>query len=399
MGRVVSITFMCVGLAGCSGARSPALVGDVHSGKTGYPGFSWSTVPQWGFLSLRASEDLTEAQVRHLAEEFPLLTLCKHQPSNPEKAIEDELLRTGRRVKAVNPNIKLLYYWNTTLAIDGTKARQEYADHPDWGLQDDKNQRLKFGKFDMMDTSNPLMREWWANAAAQAVQDGTYDGVFADAVCKYGMGQMLSAHALSSEKKTALADGLSEMLCAAQEKMGPGKLLVYNGLRGDLSSWAHGGARYLDCASGALVEHFAGFSGRDSKGRVRKEHLANDIELIGQAARRGKLVLVKGWPGTHSWLSKDFKDLSDEDRRRILKENLTFPLAAYLVAAEEYCYFDYSLGYLSNCGVFEKLEDLHRPLGPPRAKAQRRGWVYTREFEHASVWLDIENEQARIEWR
>jgi hypothetical protein len=242
------------------------------------------------------------------------------------------------------------------------------------------------------------MRGWWVTAAARAIRDGTYDGVFADAVCKYGMKQALSAYPIPEARRVVLADGLFEMLCAAREMMGPGKLLVFNGLRGDLSSWRHGGARYLDCAAGAVVEHFAGFTGRDSNGRVIREQLAKDIELIGQAARRGKLVLVKGWPGTHSWLSKGFKDLSDEQRREMLRKNLTFPLAAYLVAAEEYCYFDYSLGYLSNCGIFETLEDLHRPLGPPRARPRRNGWIYTREFEHASVWLDIDNEQARIDW-
>lgn len=388
-----------VGLAGCSGARLGSPGETARAIDASYPKFSWATVPQWGFLSIRNTEELTDAQVRHVADSFPILTLCKHQPARRDETVEDALLRMGRRVKAVNPDIKLLYYWNTTLAMDGSAALRDYAAHPEWGLLGARQERLKVGKFELMDPSNGGMREWWSDAAARAVRDGTYDGVFADAVCKYGMGQLPSLSGLTAEKKGALAEGMYAMLCATRDKMGPGKLLVYNGLRGDLSGWRHGGARYLDCASGALVEHFAAFSGRDEAGRIRREQLANDIELIGAAARRGKLVLVKGWPSTHSWMSPEFRKLSQEERLKLLKENLTFPLAAYLVAAEAYCYFDYSLGYLSNCGIFEKLEDLHRPLGPPKGPARREGWVYTRAFERASVWLDIEHEQARIDWR
>ena len=38
-------------------------------------------------------------------------------------------------------------------------------------------------------------------------------------------------------------------------------------------------------------------------------------------------------------------------------------------------------------------------LGIPRGPAKKDGYIYTREFEQASVWLDIENEKARIKWK
>jgi len=399
MNRTLFFVLLCVSLGGCSVAHSERKAAQPHPEPAGFPAFSWKTVPQWGFLSVKSGEDLTDDQVRHLAHEYAILTLCKHKPADPRRNIEGEMLRMANRIKVVNSGIKLLYYWNTTLAMPGSLAYQDFASRPDHVLHDIQGRPLMMGKFEYMDTSKASMRDWWASAAGKAVHDSPFDGVFADAVCKYGMGSAIAPNALPAGKRQALADGLFDMLKAAQQRMGPGKLLVFNGLRGNLRSWKHGGVRYLDCSSGAIVEHFAGFSGRDSRGRVIKEWLANDIELIGRAARRGKLVLVKGWPGNHSWLSSDFKALTDEDRRRILRENLTFPLAAYLIAAEAYCYFDYSLGYLSNCGMFEDLDDLHRPLGAPRGAAMRNDWIYTREFEHASVWLDIENEKARIEWK
>ena len=37
-------------------------------------------------------------------------------------------------------------------------------------------------------------------------------------------------------------------------------------------------------------------------------------------------------------------------------------------------------------------------MSAPKGGAKQDGWIYTREFEHARVKLDIENEQAEIRW-
>jgi hypothetical protein len=45
--------------------------------------------------------------------------------------------------------------------------------------------------------------------------------------------------------------------------------------------------------------------------------------------------------------------------------------------------------------------ELKRPLGPPQDAYQRitpDGWEFTREFEHASVWVDTETRQTKITW-
>ena len=43
--------------------------------------------------------------------------------------------------------------------------------------------------------------------------------------------------------------------------------------------------------------------------------------------------------------------------------------------------------------IFEK------KLGAPHGPAIRDGYIYTHEFEHCSVSLDIENEIGRLSWR
>jgi len=38
-------------------------------------------------------------------------------------------------------------------------------------------------------------------------------------------------------------------------------------------------------------------------------------------------------------------------------------------------------------------------LGPPKGPAVKDGTAYTREFESASVFLDIEMQTAKITWK
>lgn len=78
---------------------------------------------------------------------------------------------------------------------------------------------------------------------------------------------------------------------------------------------------------------------------------------------------------------------------------ITFPLACFLVGAERHCYFCYTWGWLGKYGTFDWYPEFDKPLGPPKGEAVRNGWTYQREFEHASVFVDLEQKTARINWK
>ncbi len=40
----------------------------------------------------------------------------------------------------------------------------------------------------------------------------------------------------------------------------------------------------------------------------------------------------------------------------------------------------------------------YKPLGPPKGPAVRDGFTYTREFQHANVWLDLTKREGRVTW-
>ena len=50
-------------------------------------------------------------------------------------------------------------------------------------------------------------------------------------------------------------------------------------------------------------------------------------------------------------------------------------------------------------GCLEWYPELDKKLGKPLADSTQSGWTLTREFEHASVWVNLETKMANIVWK
>jgi len=55
-------------------------------------------------------------------------------------------------------------------------------------------------------------------------------------------------------------------------------------------------------------------------------------------------------------------------------------------------------GYRDTHGSLDWYPEFDKPLGDPKGDARRDGWQYSREFEHCKVWVDLEQEKAKIDW-
>jgi len=84
---------------------------------------------------------------------------------------------------------------------------------------------------------------------------------------------------------------------------------------------------------------------------------------------------------------------------KLAQEYINFPLAGFLVGAGPNCYFQYTWGWSPDYGTFDWYPEFDKPLGPPKGEAVRNGYVYTREFEHASVFVDLEKKIGKIDWK
>ncbi|RMG38448.1 MAG: hypothetical protein D6725_07125 [Planctomycetota bacterium] len=300
---------------------------------------------------------------------------------------EDGFIVAAREIRKRNPRAKILFYWNASL--DSSAVRWGYKAArtmpADAYLRDSKGRLvLRRGSVPNYDLRRPDVRAWWSDVAKKAVTEYGADGIFADA-----MGDPPQANLKTLDEQTVIALRAARLALMEEtrRKIGPHKLLVYNGLMRENRE------RLLRVADGAMIEHFGHFANGSSK-----EQIAEAIATVQAVGRTGKIVLVKAWPG-FSYREREAMKKPRAELVRLARERIAFPLACFLVAAQPYSYFCYTWGYREKLGTFEWYPEFDKPLGPPRGDAIRAGWTFRREFAHASVFVDLKSRAARIEWR
>jgi nucleoid DNA-binding protein len=258
---------------------------------------------------------------------------------------------------------------------------------------DDKVQTIQY-----FDVTRQEVRDWWSDTAAAAVHEYSCDGIFVDGATA-GRPDGTWNRAFGRQNAEAMDQAVFAMLKDAREKMGPDKLIIFNPLHGTDGERPALGQEYLPVTDGAMVDDF------DRGGELRvqsKEYMASTIETMQKAAREGNVIIFKAWPGFALKLRKDLQvrnDMDSETIRRAAREDLTFPLACFLVGAEANCFFCYTWGWEPEEGTFEWYPEFDKRLGPPEGHATRTGWVFRRQFKYASVFVDLEKRTARINWK
>jgi hypothetical protein len=308
----------------------------------------------------KSSGPLSETELRFVAQVSDFVCLEKGHGRGRFGPTEEGIAFDAKRLKELNPRMKVLFYWNTFLNYPLYDACQTVADHPQWIFRDKKGEPIyKVGMLEQYNLLDSEFRQWWATIAGKAVSEYGCDGIFMDAV--------------NQAKRPIWMKrgwGVGEMMRLASKQMGDDALLIYNGIRSSDPAGNTTGKEYLPYTDGVMVEHFTAFHSQS------KESIAADIEAINTAASMGKTVVVKGWPDpTFNWTNKD------------------------LIAAQENCYFSYSWGWREQHGSLVDYPEFHKPLGKPKGKAKKENWVYTRTYEHASVWVDLAQRRAKIDWK
>ncbi|MHC4241721.1 MAG: putative glycoside hydrolase [Planctomycetota bacterium] len=344
---LLTIAFQCSALA---------------SGVSVKPHFSWDTVPVYIHFG-KSSGPLSDIELRFVAQASDFVCLEKGHGRGRSDSTEKGIAFDAKRLKALNPRMKVLFYWNTFLNYPLYDACQTVANHPEWIFRDKSgNPIYKTGKLEQYNLLNPEFRQWWASIAGKAVTEYECDGIFMDAVnqakrpiwMKQGWGE---------GNEGMLTQAVAEMMRLASKLMGEDALLIYNGIRSSNTAGNTIGKEYLPYSDGVMVEHFTAFHSQS------KESIAADIEAINTAASMGKAVVVKGWPDpTFNWTNKEkmrvpFAKLADEAQKKII-----FSLACFLIAARENCYFSYSWGWREQHGSLVDYPEFHKPLGKPKGK-------------------------------
>ena len=352
-----------------------------------YPEFSWNTVPI-AYHFGKKKDILTSEEAKFIASKSNFVVLEKAHGAPKYKYSEDAILEDAKQLKKYNDKMKVVFYWNAFLDYDMYKAHEEYNDHPEWWLKtkngelDLKNNRIK-----RYDLSNDNVREWWVDVAKKNVNTDCIDGVFFDALVQVTAPS--NKNLWGEEKYNAIQQGLKNLIKETRDALEKDKLIVYNGIRS--TPGRNIGNNFPENTDAIMIEHFGNFNSKT------KESMLLDIKEMEKAGKEGKIVVFKTWPG-FSWLDKAEMSLSNKKKRIIAEENITFPLAAFLAGAQEHSYFIYNWGYRLDMGVLEWYPEFDKPLGKPLNEMQTNGWILTRKYEHADVWVDLENKKAKIDW-
>ncbi len=399
--------FLLLGWAACafpvdaedsadSPATCPLLVSDgtAFVAQDYYPRFSWDVTPQY-FMFGDTERTLQPEEVRSIAARTGFLCIEKSHGLKMLGAAELGAKHEAAAFKKIKPDIKVLFYFNSAYAWPFTSYNQPFTrDKIDRYpalkallLVDPETGELAHRRnIFCFDVLNPQMRQWWVDTVAHAVADTGCDGAFID--------QMHGFAWLRPGKSQEVQQAMGEMMAALKRKMGPDKILLANNANQTI-------ARHVFPVIDAnMFEHY-------SENLLTKESLLQDWEDMLRIAKAGKISVFRIGV-EHDRNANQRQDKSRSRRGRsaemaaLAKKRLEYYLACFLIGAQPYSYFQYGWGWTLSSGSLQEYPELQRPLGAPKGPFQRitpEGWEFTREFEHASVWVNTESQQAKITWQ
>jgi hypothetical protein len=367
-----------------------AVGGVLNAQKKVYPKFSWEKVPVT-FHFRKVDTLLTKQEAEFIAAKTSLITFEKaHALGKGGKLnTEESIIHDARVLKRINPEIKVFFYWNALLDYPFYKASYEFNSKPNWWLKkEDGTLDIKSNSLKKYDLTDVKLREWWVNVVKKNIDNDFIDGVFIDALNQVKAD--FNIKSLGEEKFNEMNSAVDQLMKETREKIGVNKMILWNGIRSTPHKTV--GNDYLNETDAVMIEHFGAFHS------ATPETMASDLDKMHEAGKAKKIVIFKGWPG-FTWLDKEDMALPLETKRQIAKSNIEFPLAAFLIAAQEHAYFVYNWGYRMDFGGLEWYPEYDKPLGKPLGDFTKKGFIYTREFEHASVYLDLkETQKSKISW-
>ncbi|TWT91240.1 putative glycoside hydrolase [Neorhodopirellula pilleata] len=357
-----------------------------------FPKFSWDTVPTY-YMFGHMDHSLSPEQVSFIAERTDFLCIEKSHGRGEFGAADLGAKHEAAALKKANPDLKVLFYFNSAYAWPYTSYSKEFTQQgikskpelKEFLLSDPKTGELAshHGGVLMFDILNPEFREWWIETVAKGVKESGCDGVFVD--------QMHGNARLRKDKTTEIRRLMGDMMVTLKAQLGPEKLLLGNNACNEDAIFV-----YPVCDA-IMFENFADV-------HWNKEQLLADWNGMLRNAREGKVSVFR--LGVEGYGRGYLRSITREKKLKVMpqrsREKLEYALASYLIGAQPYSYFMYSWGWTLADGALVDYPELRKPLGPPTAAYHRttpKGWEFTREFEHASVWVNTETRQSKITWK
>lgn len=356
--------------------------------RPGFPLFNWNKVPVYQMF---ADNDrlLTDGEVAQISATSGFICIEKQHGSNSLGGADLGTKHEIPRFKALNPATKCLFYFNSAYAYPFTTHtrifRHGHVSEKDqrFILKDPKTgelvHRANCYQFDVL---VPEFRTWWAETVGKCVRDTGADGLFVD--------QMHGFAWLRPTRSAEIATAQADMMRMAKQAIGEEKILLLNN-GADIPA-------LFEIGDAFMFEHY-------HADLLKKEAILKDWDLMKKISQAGKISVwrigietanpdVAKAGGSQQVMNAAYEELS--------KQQMPYYLAAFLIGAQTNSYFQYGWGWTLQDGPLVDYPELRRPLGKPLGDFTRSapdGWIFKRDFEHASVRLDLNTSEAKIEWK
>jgi hypothetical protein len=348
-----------------------------------FPEFSWDKIPRW--LIVRNTEYYTNAEVQSFAENYDLIVWEKANKASFDSN-EEGILDTAARVRAINPEVKNIYYFNTYVHYTGYLSDAEYEENAfDWSVRetDENGDEIIWMFKDLYYWHNPeveAMRNWWIKTLADIADNDQIDGIFVDKVTETPY--QPSAYDANGQPRTnylAMLDGLDKALP-------DNKLYVGNTIRNERD---YGGRLYMEFMDGTYLERWDFSNNNVIPSQSDAETMAVTIQMMREAAAKKKIVLYRTGE-------------ADATSEELMTSHVDWPIAIYLITADQYSYFAYQSSVNARDPLHRWdaswMDVFNKPLGAPSGEPEIDGFVYTRSFEHVDVWVNVETKETVIAW-
>jgi len=314
---------------------------------SGMPEFSWDRIQRAMFIR-HSSAGYTNAQIKRMAETYQLIVLEK-----ANGAIAG-IQKTARRLKTVNPDIKILYYWNSRIYFGHDNIDTTILDRWDDFIDPDYIIRDRLNTYNR---ENPDFLDWWTGVVFKAV--GLESGMAHDGVTPLQPSYLDGAFIDKKGVPTYMLEPLYEGL--------PSNKIVINN---------NGGVDFR-----YRVPYVDGTYREGWHGGWEKDETSMAIALAQEHGRNQKIVVLRN--------PEQIATNAFESEQEVGEE-----LSVYLLYASPYAYFYHAKSVDATNAEWQWLTDyydqFHRPLGAPFGTATRDGYVYVRSFEHADVWANLD---------
>jgi len=364
--------------------------GSTFQSKDFYPEFSWDVTPLY-YMFGDGNRVLEPEEVSFIAKRTDFICIEKSHGYKELGAAELGAKHEAAAFKKIKPDIKVLFYFNSAWAWPFTSYSKNFTienieAHPElkkFLLIDPETGELnRRGTTLSFDVLNPEFREWWVNTVAKGVEESGCDGAFID--------QMHGFVWLRPDKKDEVEKAMGLMMGALKEKIGPEKILLGNNAHNDQAKYV------FPVVDAIMFEHY-------NADLINKENLLKDWDNMLRIAKAGKISIFRIGVEVEPESNTDNRDQNkDQQMEKLSKERVEFYLSCYLIGAQPYSYFQYGWGWTRASGSLVDYPEFSKPLGAPKGAYKRESadkWVFTREFEHASVWVDTEKREGKITWK